>query len=166
MRHVTEFRIDNWKGYPPTGLVPCCTLPQVTPAEIIDALELLPHPEGGHYRETWRHQDGENRGAGTSIYYLLQAGERSHWHRVDAAEAWHFYSGAPLELLTCPDGGEVVRHVLGPNIAVGERPQLLVAPNEWQAACSLGDWTLVGCTVSPAFEFDRFELAPEGWSPA
>jgi predicted cupin superfamily sugar epimerase len=137
----------------------------VTPAEIIQALDLLPHPEGGHYRETWRHANGDARGAGTSIYYLLQAGERSHWHRVDAAESWHFYSGAPLELLTCPDGGDVVRQVLGPNLASGERPQIIVAPNEWQAACSLGDWTLVGCTVSPAFEFEHFELAPEGWSP-
>ena len=137
----------------------------VTPDQIITALDLRPHPEGGHYRETWRHDNGEARGAGTSIYYLLQAGERSHWHRVDAAEIWHFYSGAPLELLTYPDGGAVKRHVLGPNIAEGERPQLTVAPNEWQSACSLGAWTLVGCTGSPAFEFERFEMAPEGWEP-
>jgi len=137
----------------------------VTPSDIIAALELLPHPEGGHYRETWRHENGEARGAGTSIYYLLQAAERSHWHRVDAAEIWHFYSGAPLELLTYAAGGDVKRHVLGPNIATGERPQVTVAPNEWQSACSLGSWTLVGCTVSPAFEFERFELAPPGWKP-
>ena len=137
----------------------------MTAAEIIQTLGLLPHPEGGHYRETWRHDNGDARGAGTSIYYLLQAGERSHWHRVDAAETWHFYSGAPLELLMYTDGGEVVRHVLGPHIVGGERPQITVAPNEWQAACSLGDFSLVGCTVSPAFEFAHFELAPKGWRP-
>ena len=137
----------------------------MTPAGIIAALKLSPHPEGGHYRETWRHENGEQRGAGTSIYYLLQAGQRSHWHRIDAAEAWHYYSGAPLELSTYAEGGEVKRAILGPNIAAGERPQIIVAPNDWQSACSTGEWTLVGCTVSPAFEFDRFELAPEGWSP-
>jgi len=140
-------------------------LSEMTPAQIIEALGLLPHPEGGHYRETWRHHDGEQRGAGTSIYYLLQAGERSHWHRVDAAEIWHFYAGAPLELLTYADGGAVVREVLGPQIPRGELPQIIVAANRWQSACSLGDWTLVGCTVSPAFDFDHFELAPDGWSP-
>lgn len=137
----------------------------MSPEEIIKALGLRPHPEGGHYRETWRHDNGEARGAGTSIYFLLRAGERSHWHRVDAAEIWHFYSGAPLELLTYAEGAEVKRHVLGPNLASGEHPQLTVAPNEWQAACSLGEWTLVGCTVSPAFEFEHFEMAPEGWNP-
>ena len=137
----------------------------MSPEEIIKALGLRPHPEGGHYRETWRHDNGEARGAGTSIYFLLRAGERSHWHRVDAAEIWHFYSGAPLELLTCAEGAEVKRQVLGPNLASGEHPQLTVAPNEWQAASSLGEWTLVGCTVSPAFEFEHFEMAPEGWNP-
>jgi hypothetical protein len=137
----------------------------VTPADIITALELVPHPEGGYYRETWRHENGERRGAGTSIYYLLQAGQRSHWHRVDAAETWHFYSGSPLELMSYVEGTEVVRQVLGPHVSDGERPQIIIAANAWQAACSLGDWTLVGCTVSPAFEFEHFELAPEGWSP-
>jgi len=137
----------------------------MTPAEIIEALQLEPHPEGGHYRETWRHDNGSNRGAGTSIYYLLQAGERSHWHRIDASETWHFYSGSPLELRTCGDRGPMVRRVLGPDLSAGERPQITVPPNEWQSASSLGEWTLVGCTVSPAFEFERFELAPEGWSP-
>jgi predicted cupin superfamily sugar epimerase len=137
----------------------------MTPDEIITALGLQPHPEGGHYRETWRHQNGDSRGAGTAIYYLLQAGERSHWHRVDAAEVWHFYAGAPLQLLTAPEGGEVKRRVLGPNIAADEHPQLVVAPDEWQSAESLGEWTLVGCTVSPAFDFERFELAPKGWTP-
>lgn len=131
--------------------------------EIIQALELAPHPEGGHYRETWRHDNGDARGAGTSIYYLLKAGERSHWHRIDATEIWHFYAGAPLELRTRADGHGFERRVLGPNLVVGERPQLRVAPNQWQSAESLGDWTLVGCTVSPAFEFSKLELAPQGW---
>ena len=115
----------------------------VSPDDVITALQLQPHPKGGHYRETWRHEDGESRGAGTAIYYLLQAGERSHWHRVDAAEVWHFYAGAPLQLLTAPEGGETTRRVLGPNVSAGERPQLLVAPNEWQSAESLGDLSLI-----------------------
>ena len=137
----------------------------VNPTDIIQTLHLRPHPEGGHYVETWRHDAGASRGAGTAIYFLLRAGERSHWHRVDAAEVWHFYAGAPLELETCVEGAAIRRRVLGPNLASGERPQIIVEPYEWQAARSLGDWTLVGCTVSPAFEFDCFELAPEGWSP-
>lgn len=137
----------------------------MTPSDIIRTLELLPHPEGGHYAETWRHDAGEARGAGTAIYYLLQAGERSHWHRMDAAELWHFYAGAPLELKSCRDGHGVRRRVLGPDLAKQERPQIVVEAHEWQAARSLGDWTLVGCTVCPAFDFARFELAPEGWSP-
>ena len=137
----------------------------MTASDIIQALGLVPHPEGGHYRETWRHDAGESRGAGTAIYYLLQAGERSHWHRIDAAELWHFYAGAPLELSTAVQGDPVRRRVLGPDLGADQRPQIIVAPKEWQAARSLGAWTLVGCTVSPAFEFDRFELAPEGWEP-
>jgi predicted cupin superfamily sugar epimerase len=96
---------------------------------------------------------------------LLQAGERSHWHRVDAAEVWHFYAGAALELETCIEGETTRRRILGPDLGSGERPQLIVEADEWQAARSLGDWTLVGCTVSPEFDFDRFELAPEGWHP-
>ncbi len=128
-------------------------------------LELSPHPEGGHYRETWRHENGNARGAGTSIYYLLEAGECSRWHRIDATETWHFYAGAPLELLSFVEGGELIRRVLGANLALGEQPQLQIQPNEWQSAASVGDWTLVGCTVSPAFDFERFELAPEGWKP-
>lgn len=137
----------------------------MTPAQIIQTLRLTPHPEGGHYRETWRHDAGEARGAGTAIYYLLQAGERSHWHRVDTAEIWHFYAGAPLELSTCIEGQEVRRRLLGGDLSAEQSPQIIVAPEEWQAARSLGDWTLVGCTVAPAFEFERFELAPPGWTP-
>lgn len=137
----------------------------MNPNDIIEKLELVPHPEGGHYRETWRHQNGDVRGAGSSIYYLLEAGDRSHWHRIDAAEIWHFYAGAPLELLTYAHGERVVRRVLGPSFRDGQEPQLRIEPGMWQSAASLGDWTLVGCTVSPAFEFDRFEMAPEGWAP-
>ena len=137
----------------------------MTPEQIIESLELVPHPEGGHYRETWRHHDGERRGAGTAIYYLLRAGERSRWHRVDAAEIWHHYAGAPLALSTFLEGTEVRRRLLGPDLGKGERPQIVIAPDEWQSAESLGAWTLVGCTVSPAFEFESFEMAPPGWEP-
>jgi hypothetical protein len=134
----------------------------MAPADaIIAALELSPHPEGGWYRETYRSPapPGE-RGAATAIYYLLRAGERSHWHRVDAIEIWHWYAGAPLELRI---GREKV--TLGGDLAAGERPQAVVPPFAWQAARSLGDWTLVGCTVSPAFDFAGFELAPKDWAP-
>jgi predicted cupin superfamily sugar epimerase len=137
----------------------------VTPAQIIDALRLRPHPEGGHYRETWRHHVESGRGAGTAIYYFLQAGERSRWHRLDATEIWHFYHGAALELSTYAEGQMVQQHVLGPDLLAGQRPQVRVAPHQWQTARSLGGWSLVGCTVSPAFDFDHFELAPERWRP-
>lgn len=137
----------------------------MTADEIIETLALTAHPEGGHYRETWRHANSEGRGAGTAIYYMLRAGERSHWHRVDATEIWHFYAGAPLELETHLEDGETRCHVLGPDIADGQALQIIVAPHEWQAARSLGDWTLVGCTVSPAFEFAHFEMAPADWRP-
>ena len=134
--------------------------------QVIELLGLEPHPEGGFFRETFRHvaEDG-GRGAGTSIYFLLRAGERSHWHRVDAAEIWHFYAGAPLELSTSDTPGKTETRILGPELVSGERPQLTVEPNEWQSARSLGPWTLVGCTVSPAFEFEKFELAPPGFEP-
>jgi predicted cupin superfamily sugar epimerase len=136
----------------------------VTAEEIIARLGLQPHPEGGHYRETFRAAD-RPRGAGTAIYFLLKAGERSHWHRVDADEIWHHYAGAPLELSLSEDG-RAVRHLrLGGDFEIGEAPQGVVPRHVWQAARSLGRWTLVGCTVSPAFEFAGFELAAPGWSP-
>lgn len=126
------------------------------PEELIAALDLEPHPEGGSFRETWREP------AGTAIYYLLRAGERSAWHRVvDRTEIWHFYAGDALELELRPGG----RHVLGADLAAGQRPQVVVPAGVWQAAAPLGDWALVGCTVCPAFEFSRFELAPDGWDP-
>jgi hypothetical protein len=137
---------------------------------LIARLGLRPHPEGGHYVETYRHQalgaDGAPvRGACTAIYFLLARGEESGWHRVDADELWHFYAGAPLELRTAAPGGPRDRRVLGPDVSRGQRPQLLVPAGQWQAARSLGDYTLVGATVSPAFEFSGFELAPLGFEP-
>jgi uncharacterized protein len=138
----------------------------VEPQQIVDRLGLQSHPEGGMYAETWRAPaaTGE-RASGTAIYFLLRAGERSHWHRVDATELWHFYAGDALVLETSADGTSVTTRVLGADVAAGQEPQLVVAPGEWQAARSLGAWTLVGCTVSPAFDFAGFELAPEGWAP-
>ena len=135
-------------------------------AQIIKTLGLVPHPEGGHYRETWRAPAGPGeRSAGTAIYYLLQKGEVSHWHRVDAAEAWHWYAGAALELALSPDESDVTRHQLSPDISSGGRPQIVIPAGVWQSAKSLGDWTLAGCTVSPGFEFAGFEMAPADWQP-
>jgi uncharacterized protein len=138
----------------------------MTAEDIIAALNLQPHPEGGHFRETFRDSHGNaGRARSTAIYYLLRAGEVSHWHRVDAAEVWHWYVGDPLGLSMSADGASRSTHILGNRIDAGERPQIVVPANAWQSARSLGDWTLVGCTVAPGFEFAGFELAPEGWSP-
>ena len=136
-------------------------------ADIIARLELKPHPEGGHYRETFRDArlDATGRAHSTAIYFLLARGERSHWHRVDAAEIWHYYAGSTLTLRIADDGGTERAVRLGPDVAAGERPQAIVPAHAWQAAESMGDWTLVGCTVAPGFEFARFELAPKGWVP-
>jgi len=138
----------------------------LTADEIIAALKLTPHPEGGWFRETWRaaSENGE-RASGTAIYYLLKASERSHWHRVDATEIWHYYAGAPLKLSVSDDGKTARDLILGPDLANNETPQIALAPYCWQAAQSLGDWTLVGCTVSPGFEFSGFEMAPKDWAP-
>jgi hypothetical protein len=134
--------------------------------EIIRTLCLKPHPEGGYYAETWRDSAAAGqRGSGTAIYYLLKAGETSAWHRVDAAEIWHWYAGAPLALSLSDDGLQSRSVALGPDIKAGQRPQAIVPPHAWQMARSTGDWTLVGCTVSPAFEFAGFEMAPPGWAP-
>ena len=136
------------------------TIKSTAPAdEIIKALDLKPHPEGGHFRETFR--DGT---ASTAIYYLLREGERSHWHRVDAAEVWHFYAGDPLELATA-ENGVTKTQILGPSLQTGECPQLIVPAHVWQGARPLGRYTLVGCTVAPAFNFEGFEIAPPGWQP-
>ncbi len=134
--------------------------------DVIRLLDLSRHPEGGWYRETWRAPTaGGQRAAGTAIYYLIEAGEVSHWHRVDAAELWHWYAGGPLSLTLSPDGHDAEAVVLGPELGAGQRPQRLVPPGHWQTAVSLGPWTLCGCTVSPGFEFARFELAPPDWHP-
>ena len=134
--------------------------------DVVALLNLSPHPEGGWFRETWR-ADGppDQRSTGTAIYFLLEAGQRSHWHRLDAAETWHFYAGDPLELSVAIAGSAVERLVLGPDLAAGQRPQLVVPAATWQSAVPLGSWTLAGCTVSPAFDFAGFELAPAGWEP-
>ena len=135
--------------------------------EIIAALDLRPHPEGGWYAETWRAPvaDGE-RPAGSAIHFLLAAGESSHWHRVDAAEIWQHSAGAALELRIAPtDDGPVISHHLGADLAAGERPQVVVPAGAWQAARSTGAWTLVGCIVLPGFTFAGFELAAPGWEP-
>ncbi|MTW16777.1 cupin [Rhodoplanes serenus] len=138
----------------------------MTAAEVIALLGLAPHPEGGHFRETFRDPaDVAGRAASTAIYFLLARGERSHWHRVDAVEVWHWHAGAPLRLEIAADR-EAVRTVrLGADLAAGERPQAVVPAGAWQAAETLGDWTLVGCTVAPGFRFEGFELAPPGFSP-
>jgi predicted cupin superfamily sugar epimerase len=182
----------------------------ISAADIIRLLDLKPHPEGGHFRETFRDtrtvdggraalaseasgqrgnstvrahsaskdarkraddtrpQPGSSaRAASTAICYLLARGERSHWHRIDAAEVWHFYAGSALRLEIAPnDKGPIERVTLGPDLAAGERPQAMVPPRAWQAAESLGDWTLAGCTVAPGFDFTHFELAPKGWAPS
>jgi predicted cupin superfamily sugar epimerase len=140
-------------------------MPCPTAADIIRKLNLKPHPEGGHYRETFRDtQTVGGRAASTAILFLLARGERSHWHRIDAVEIWHFYAGAALKLEVV-DGAkeEIIR--LGADIHAGEVPQVTVPARAWQAAESLGDWTLVGCTVVPGFDFSGFELAPPGWQP-
>lgn len=142
------------------------TAPDLTSEEVVALLDLEPHPEGGFFRETFRDPEpAGGRSASTAIYYLLAAGQRSHWHRVDAVETWHFYSGDPLSLSILPDGRAVETLTLGPDLAAGQRPQAVVPRGAWQSAQSLGTWTLVGCTVAPGFEFSGFEMAPEGWSP-
>ncbi len=138
----------------------------MTAAEIIARLELKPHPEGGHYRETFRDTGAGagGRALSTAIYFLLARGERSHWHRIDAVEIWHYYAGDALALHIAEDGdNRSIR--LGPDLAAGEVPQAVVPPQAWQAAETTGNWTLVGCTVAPGFDFAKFELAPKGWLP-
>ncbi len=134
----------------------------MTAQEIIDHLNLQRHPEGGWFRETWR-ADNEGRATGTCIYFLLQDGESSHWHRVDATEIWLYHAGAPLILsLSEADQGPATDHLLTPDLSQGA-PQLIVPENHWQAARTTGDYTLVSCTVSPGFEYDGFELAAPGF---
>ncbi|UXN64988.1 cupin domain-containing protein [Phyllobacterium sp. A18/5-2] len=142
----------------------------LTPDEICQHLGLAPHPEGGSYVQTFRDNESGwpvgGRGHSTAIYFLLEKGEVSAWHRVkDAAEVWHWYGGAPLLLTIASEGSPHVTHRLGLDLAAGERPQAIVPAGQWQTATSLGDWTLVGCTVAPGFDFAQFELAEPGWEP-
>ncbi len=137
----------------------------MTAEDIIAHFGLAPHPEGGWYRETWRAEaEGKARPSGTAILFLLAAGQHSHWHRVDAVELWHFHAGAPLELRIAADSdGPAQAYHLGIDPGAGQHPQVIVPAHHWQSARSLGAWTLVGCTVSPGFSFDGFELAPPGF---
>ena len=135
--------------------------------EVIARLSLAPHPEGGWYRETFRDTrlvDG--RPASTAILFLLDVGEVSEWHRIDAVEVWHWHAGAPLVITISPNGHDAASHHLGSDLAAGQAPQLVVPERHWQTATSLGAWTLVGCTVAPGFRFEGFELAPPNWRPA
>lgn len=141
--------------------------PSPEAAAVIDALSLEPHPEGGWYRETWRAPAPPGqRPTATAIYFLLDVGGRSHWHRVDAAELWLWHAGHPLTLSVAPDTATpAADHRLGPDLRAGELPQAIVPPHAWQAARADRGWALVSCVVSPAFDFSGFELAPEGWLP-
>jgi predicted cupin superfamily sugar epimerase len=134
--------------------------------DIIEALNLKPHPEGGWYAETWRAEASEGeRASGTAIYYLLEAHQFSHWHRVDATEIWLWHAGAPMALTLSRDGHDAETRILGTEFAQGQRPQIIVTAGWWQTAASLGRYTLVSCTVSPGFTFDGFEMAAPDWRP-
>ena len=134
---------------------------------VIALLGLERHPEGGAFRETFKdpHTDPQGRARATAIYFLLRAGERSHWHRVDASEVWHHYAGAPLTLAISVDGHTVERVTLGDDLEAGQHPQAAVPAGAWQCAATEGAWTLAGCTVAPGFTFDGFALAPADWEP-
>lgn len=132
--------------------------------EVIALLGLERHPEGGWFTQTYADTVPGGRAHSTLIYYVLEAGEQSAWHRVDAAEVWHWYAGSPLRLRVA-ESGPATDLTLGNDLAAGQRPQGVVPPGAWQSARSLGAWTLVGCTVAPGFEFEHFELAPKGWEP-
>ncbi len=135
--------------------------------DVIAALDLAPHPEGGWYRETFRdpRTDASGRSVSSLIYFLLGTGDVSEWHKIDAAEIWHYYAGAPLVLTISENGHDAAAYRIGSDLKAGERPQFVVPPGAWQTATSLGAWTLVGCTVAPAFDFAHFEMAPPGWRP-
>ena len=135
----------------------------MTADDIIAKLDLQPHPEGGYYRQTWV-AENDGRPTGTCIYFLLKEGGSSHWHHVDAVEIWHYYAGAPLVLsIAEKDIGPATDHILGPDLGANQVPQVIVPEGFWQAARTKGDWTLVGCTVSPGFQFDGFTLAEPGF---
>ena len=143
-------------------------MPSLSADEVIRELGLSPHPEGGWYRESFRDEatSSDGRARSTAIYFLLKAGETSHWHRIDAAEIWLWHAGGPLALSISIDGGQSHSHRLGADLASGERPQAVVPAHAWQSAKTLGDWTLVSCVVAPGFEFSAFEMAAPDWRPA
>jgi predicted cupin superfamily sugar epimerase len=162
-REKTSERLEAGAIQPKTQNPKLKTNIRMTAADIIRLLDLRPHPEGGHYRETFRDpMRYGDRAASTAIYFLLAADEVSHWHRIDSVEVWHWYAGAPLVLSICADGQDVVTVKVGMDINAGQRPQFSVPGGVWQFARSLGEWTLAGCTVAPGFSFDCFELAPAG----
>lgn len=137
------------------------------PKTIIERLGLAPHPEGGWYRETWRGDPGaDGRSRGTAIHFLLEGGQRSHWHRVDADELWLWHAGAALEVLVADAAGAVITTRLGGDVVAGEAPQCLVPAGCWQSTEAPTGWALVSCVVVPGFDFAGFELAPPGWTPA
>ena len=138
-----------------------------TAKTLIEELRLSPHPEGGWYRETWRAEaPAGERASATAILFLLEAGQGSHWHKVDATELWLFHAGSPLRLLTAPDdAGPVAEVRLGADVLAGEQPQCRIAPHHWQAAEADRGWALVSCIVSPGFEFEGFTLAAPRWAP-
>ncbi len=138
----------------------------LTAAEVISLLDLKPHPEGGYFRETFRdtRRVADGRAASTAIYFLLVDGRPSHWHRVDAVEIWHHYAGAATRLAVS-DGPTVDEFRLGCDLLAAEQPQVVVPAGAWQSAQTLGEWSLVGCTVAPGFEFAHFELAAPDWCP-
>ena len=138
----------------------------MTAQEIVRLLGLQPHPEGGWYLQTFEDASANGgRAHSTAIYYLLEGGPAGRWHRVDSAEVWHWYAGAPLTLSISADGISVTTALLGSDLASGARPQVVIPPGQWQSARSEGEWTLVGCTVAPGFEFAHFEMQPEDWEP-
>ena len=140
-----------------------------TARDIIRSLDLQPHPEGGWYAETFREESGDGRGAATAIHFLLESGQRSHWHRVDATEIWLWHGGDPLELSIASDDAGPTRVVmLGTELSAGEQPHVVVPPYAWQAAAPAkgsSGYSLVSCVVAPAFEFEGFKLAPPDWQP-
>jgi len=136
-----------------------------TAQDIVDLLGLEPHPEGGYYKQMFADTASDGRPHSTAIYYLLEGGPAGRWHRVDSAEIWHYYAGAPLRLTISPDGVTTSEQILGPDLFDGQRPQIVIPRGEWQSAQSLGNWTLVGCTVAPGFDFQFFEMAEDGWEP-
>jgi uncharacterized protein len=139
----------------------------MTAEDVARRLDLKPHPEGGYYRETFRDErvDANGRAVSTAIYYLLGLGDVSEWHRVDATEVFHYYAGAPMVITVSANGHDAQARHLGPDIANGQAPQIVVPAGWWQTSTSLGAWTLVGCTVAPGFDFAGFEMAPPDWRP-